>query len=111
MSKDEFFKDRYETPDRETVLEAENKRLKARIEELEATRSVEIAYVSLIHTLAEDLERRPETTIIVMGDRSFNGASMAKAIRNGSPQGLRILSNAVMLAFDLVTRGKEKLPA
>jgi len=28
MSKDEFFKDRYETPDRETVLEAENKRLK-----------------------------------------------------------------------------------
>jgi len=35
MSKDEFFKDRYETPDRETVLEAENKRLKARIEELE----------------------------------------------------------------------------
>jgi len=27
-SKDEFFKDRYETPDRETVLEAENKRLK-----------------------------------------------------------------------------------
>ena len=110
MSKDAFYEDRYETPDRETVLEAENKRLKARIEELEAFGGEHILQDKLVEALCDDLLRRPESTRIVMGNRSYNGTELAEALREMTPDGYSILIGALMLAIDLHTRGREKLP-
>lgn len=73
-------------------------------------KNISSLYEKLQKTLTEDLRSHQDQNgkYLTHGEKSISRAELAREIEGNTDFGIELVSDAIMLAIDLIARGKEK---